>query len=158
MNNNLDFCRWISGFTDGEGCFSISFRFRNRNAIDIEAQPSFSIAQKISVNHYKLLSEIRDYFQTGSIRSDKSCYKYETRNLKDILKVIIPFFERYPLKSDKKKDFEIFSEICSRMKNKQHLNHYGLINILELARSLNLSGKRRYSVDTLILFLKKDAF
>lgn len=154
--NNENFNLWFSGFIDGEGCFSVSARFRERNNLGIEIQTSFSVAQKKSSGHLKLLQGVRDYLNTGAIRGDKNCYKYETRKLYDIIKIIIPFFEKYPLKTDKQKDFINFKEICSRMQKKEHLTSSGLIKILKIMSLMNLSGTRRFSIEELVLFLENN--
>jgi hypothetical protein len=49
-----------------------------------------------------------------TIRPDRSdrTLKWETRRLEDILERIIPHFERFPLLSGKRYDFERFAAIC----------------------------------------------
>ena len=146
------FCNHLSGFVDGEGCFSVSFSLRNRLSVGIECRPSFSLAQKISPKNLNYLQEIRDYFGEGAIRKgDDGCYKYETRKLDVLIKKIIPFFEHYPLQTTKQKDFIIFCKICSRMRTGQHLTPNGLLYILEECKQLNLSGRRKNSLKLLIL-------
>lgn len=156
QENNDFFSYYLCGFVDGEGCFSISYRYLQRCRVGIESRPSFSIAQKKSVENYRLLESIRDFFGDGGIRDDKKgCYKYETRSLHCISKRIIPFFQKYKLQSAKQKDFVIFSSICSRMVNKEHLDPSGLLCILEDSRSLNTSGTRRNPLDSLIAKVEK---
>lgn len=138
---------YISGFVDGEGCFTVSFRFLSKLKTGIEVRPSFSLAQKKSLKNYRLLKNIRDTFGVGAIRDDKKgCYKYETRSLTDIKEKIIPFFKRYPLYTDKQESFQLFKEICSRMEKKEHLTKKGLKEILTLSKTLNPSGTRRFSL------------
>lgn len=149
--NNNNFSYYLSGFVEGEGCFSISYRVLERIAVGVEAKPSFSIAQKKSKENYALLEQIRDFFGFGAIRDDRrGCYKYETRNLGLIIKHVIPFFERYRLQGSKNKDFIIFSSICSRMNHGKHLCFQGLLEILELSRALNPSGRRNNTIDLLL--------
>ncbi len=144
MEKDIYFCSYVSGFVDGEGCFSVSFRKLERNNLGIEVRVSFSVAQKKTPVNYVLLQRIRDLFQGGAIRSDKDgCYKYETRALPHIRKNIIPFFLKYPLYTSKASDFEKFCKICSLMAGKQHLNKSGLIQILDITEGMNPSGIRR---------------
>lgn len=153
--NDEGFCYWICGFVDGEGCFAVSCRFRDRASLGVEIQASFSVAQKKSDTHYKLLEKIKKYFQTGSIRGDKSCYKYESRKLPDLANTVIPFFKKYPLQTEKQKSFEYFADVCSRMHKKQHLTKSGLIEIIEIIKLINPSAKRRVELERLIVFLNK---
>lgn len=142
---------YLSGFIDGEGCFSVSFTLREKMKYGVEVRPSFSIGQSISKENYLLLEKVRLLLGCGAIRVSKGCgapapsrcYKYETRNLTDIRKKIITFIEAYPLSSSKRNDFILFTQICSLIANKSHLTPKGLKKVIELAFSMNESGTRK---------------
>jgi len=53
-------------------------------------------------------------FKCGFIRRDFSdkTLKYEVRSLDDLIRNIIPHFEKYPLVSEKQNDFEFFKKVC----------------------------------------------
>ena len=68
----------------------------------------------------------------------------ESRRLEDLLERVIPHFERWPLMSGKRRDFERFALVCRLMAAGEHRSRTGLIRIVELAREMNPSGKRRY--------------
>ncbi len=53
------------------------------------------------------------------------------------MNVIIPFFDKYPLISQKRADFEIFKKIIELINNKQHMTSEGLEKIVNLKASLN---------------------
>jgi len=141
---------YVSGFVDGEGSFLVSFSPRERIAIGIETRPSFTISQH--QRSAKVLSEIQRFFQCGTIRFNKSdeTYKYEVRSLEDIVKYIIPHFERYPLHTSKQFDFIIWKDIVSRMMEKGHLNPAGLRKIIQAAYRMNNAGARRYAMNDLL--------
>lgn len=61
----MEFKSYITGFTDGEGTFSVSFSHRAKLRTNIEARPSFSISQH--KRNLEILKEIREYFGVGSI-------------------------------------------------------------------------------------------
>ena len=118
----MDISSYISGFTDGEGCFCVSFNYRTKLNLGIEVRPSFSISQ--NQKNKQFLLTINKFFQCGGIRyssKDKS-FKYEVRNLQDLNSKIIPHFEKFPLLGIKKKDFELFKKICLMMKANLHKN------------------------------------
>lgn len=54
--------------------------------------------------------------------------------------MIIPFFEKYPLVSQKRADFELFKQIVELINNKEHLTPAGLQKIVNLKASLNLGN------------------
>ncbi len=150
---------WFTGFTDGEGSFCISFTLRKKMKLGIEVRPSFSIAQhKTSLACLEL---ILSNFNCGGIRFNKidQTYKYEIRNIKDLNDIIIPHFEKYGLLTIKQKDFLKFKRICQMIyHDSSHLNRDGLIEIINLAYSMNSSGKRKYSKDYLLKQIPKSEF
>jgi hypothetical protein len=103
---------YITGYVDGEGCFTVSFSPRRKLRIGWEVRPSFSVSQ--NADRSEVLLAMKDYFGCGSIRPDRSdsTLKYEVRNIDDLLEKVIPHFERYPLLSGKKKEFERFASVC----------------------------------------------
>ena len=146
---------YITGFVDGEGCFAVSFSRRAKFKLGIEVRPSFSISQnKRSLN---VLGEIRDFFKCGSIRFSKSdqTYKYEVRSVSEIVKKIIPHFEKFPLKTSKRSDFKVFKEICALIVQNKHKNKEFLAKIIELAYQMNWSGKRKFAKSDLLRLLAR---
>ena len=54
--------------------------------------------------------------------------------------MIIPFFDKYPLISQKRADFELFKRIVELVNNKEHMTPAGLQEILNLKASLNVGN------------------
>ena len=144
---------YLSGYTDGEGSFCISFSLRSKLRIGIEVRPSFSVSQ--NKDRSEVLRLFQQTLDCGTIRPDRSdqTLKFETRNLETLIGKVIPFFKRFPLKSSKNKDFELFSQVCLMMNKGKHLNKTGLKKIIRLATQMNTSGKRKYSERDLINLL-----
>ena len=145
---------YITGFVDGEGCFSISFNKREKMTTGLEILPSFSIGQ--NKRNLQILQRIRDYFDCGAIRFSKKdqCYKYEVRSVGDLRKKIIPHFQKYPLQTAKNVDFQIFTYICQQIASSKHLNQKYLEEIIEKAYQMNESGKRKYTKDQLLRIVR----
>src|SRR3989442_2068783 len=141
---------YITGYVDGEGCFTVSFSPRRKLRIGWEVRPSFSVSQ--NADRSEVLLAIRDYFGCGSIRPDRSdsTLKYEVRNIDDLIEKVIPHFERYPLLSSKKKDFERFASVCGLVHQKAHLTETGLREIVGLAMEMNTSGKRKFAAEHIV--------
>ena len=90
-----------------------------------EVRPSLSVSQ--NGDRAEVLHAIQAYFGCGSIRPDRSdkTLKWETRRLEDILERVIPHFERCPLMSGKRRDFERFAAICRLMAAGAHRSRDG---------------------------------
>ena len=136
---------YISGYVDGEGCFSISFSKREKFIVGFETKPSFSVSQ--NEDRAQILFLMQKVFECGFMRRDYSdkTLKYEVRSLSDLVDKIIPHFEKYPLLSEKQKDFEFFKQVCFLMQRNLHRNEKGLLRIMNLAFQMNPSGKRKYT-------------
>ena len=115
----------------------------------MEVRPSFSISQnKASLESLEL---IKAYFDCGTIRFIKKdqTYRYEVRSVSDIYRTIIPHFKEYPLLTQKFKDFEKFNLIIDMMIENKHLSNKWIQDILDIAYTMNPSGKRKYAKETL---------
>ena len=141
---------YISGYVDGEGCFTVSISPRAKLKAGWEVRPGFSVSQ--NGDRAEVLYALQAYFGCGSIRPDRSyqTLKWETRALEDILERIVPRFEQWPLMSGKRHDFDCFALVCRLMAAGEHRTRPGLMRIVELAREMNPSGKRRYDAAAIL--------
>ena len=145
---------YISGYVDGEGCFSVSFLKRPKLTIGIETRPSFSVSQ--NEDRAEILYHMQRTFQCGHMRRDYSdkTLKYEVRNLSDLCDRIIPHFRMYPMISGKQQDFELFAQVCELMKERKQHTKLGMRQIIRLAFQMNPSGKRKYMQAELLALLR----
>jgi hypothetical protein len=138
---------YISGFVDGEGCFSVTIQRSGNVRLGIQVIPEFHVSQHQS--RTEVLEEIKRVFGCGYIKpNDPSNPKdltsvYVVRNLSDLRSKVIPFFKKFPIISIKRFDFEKFSQVVEMMNKGEHLTKDGLVQILKLAFSMNFSGKYR---------------
>jgi hypothetical protein len=146
----MELAWYITGLIDGEGCFSVSFNLRSKLKVGIEVRPSFLISQ--NKRNLEILKVTQEFFGCGAIRFNNhdQTYKLEVRSIKDIVKLIIPHFEKYPLKTSKAKDFIYFKEICFQVYKNLHLSPNYLTEIIEKSFRMNESGKRKYTKDFLL--------
>lgn len=151
----MDLASYITGFVDGEGCFCVSFNYRAKFATKVEVRPSFSISQnRLSLS---ALQKVQKFFGCGSIRfsgRDRT-YKFEVRSINDLIQFIIPHFIRFPLITAKKNDFDKFVKICEYIHKNWHLNRDYLLQIIEWAYQMNLSGKKKYPKEFLLKLLAR---
>ena len=135
---------YVTGFVDGEGCFCISFSPRKFKDVCWEVRPSFSISQ--NKRDRAILFKLKEFFGCGTIRPSRkdNTYKYEVRSLEDLRTKIIPHFERYPLQTRKRKDFEVLKKVVEMMSEGKHLNREGLKEIARLVLQASPEGRRIY--------------
>lgn len=121
---------FITGFTDGEGCFSLyvrSDRQKRINTIKTYYRWQVDFAYTLRGDDVEMLNQIKEYFGCGKVSltgkkaaSNKHDYGqcgYHVVVPNDLIEKIIPHFENYPLRSKKVKDFEIWKEAVRIIKN-----------------------------------------
>ena len=139
---------WITGFVDGEGCFTVSI-IRNRSVTTKQGWqvfPEFVVSQ--GEKSRAALEKIERFFKCGYInlntRRDnhhEQMLKYCVRSIHELNEKIIPFFERNKLKTYKQKDFQVFQKIIKLMIQRKHLSEKGLSRITSLIHTMN---RRKY--------------
>ena len=145
-----DLPSYISGYVDGEGCFTVSISPRPTLRVGWEVRPSLSVSQ--NGDRSEVLLEIQRYFDCGTLRPDRSdkTMKWETRSLSLLIERVIPHFRAYPLRSGKREDFDRFALVCEAMIRGRHLELEGLSEIVRWACAMNPSGKRGYQADAIL--------
>lgn len=133
---------WLTGFTDGEGCFSISIFKNNTLKSGYQVFPEFVLTQ--GAKSLDALRMIKNFFECGKIYENKrydnhreSLYRYCVRNKTDLLEKICPFFDEFPLQTAKQKDFELFKQGLEIIRNGDHLTDKGFIRIQEISSRMN---------------------
>lgn len=134
---------YVTGLTEGEGCFCISFSVRRKMRLGLEVRPSFSLS--LNERDRVLLGGLQAFFGCGAIRQSKGdrTFKYEARSTSELIGNVLPHFERYPLRGNKARSFRAFSSVCEMIEQGDHLKRDGLREIVCIACRMNL-GKRRY--------------
>lgn len=142
-NIPVDIGHYLAGFADGEGSFNISFRPRKDYKMPWKISLCFNVSQKEQV----ILSLFKRYLGCGTMRQRRDgIWYYEVNNFNAIEDNVIPFFKRFRFLSQKKKrDFSKFCMAAKLIKEKRHLSFEGIEEILDVRRSMNDGGKRRYS-------------
>ena len=138
---------WISGFTDGEGCFTVSVIKNSTTRFGKQIFPEFVITQ--GAKSLRALEEIKSFFSCGSIVLNKRydnhnehLYRYCVRSISELREKIIPFFDKFPLRTYKRNDFLIFKKVIAMMSKKEHLTENGWKKVLELASITNRKKNR----------------
>lgn len=127
---------FITGFTDGEGCFSVSVYKNNELETNWRVQVNFSIG--LHERDVILLEYIKNAFNgIGKISSPrKGIVKYGVTSIKQ-LQIIINHFDKYPLITQKFSDFELFKQVLDIINRKEHLTVEGLEKIVAIRATIN---------------------
>ena len=146
---------YVAGFVDGEGCFCVSVhphptvRYASRRWL---IAPSFHVYQH--GDDVRILEDLCCYFGCGRVRSKgprSAVMAFSVYRRQDLESAIIPFFERYRLRTGKQEDFVKFAESVRLMQSKAHRTEEGFRRIVELAFSMNKNGKqRRYRIEEVL--------
>nr|YP_492638.2 endonuclease ai3 [Dictyostelium citrinum]ACD12730.1 endonuclease ai3 [Dictyostelium citrinum] len=129
--------RWLSGFTDAEGCFNITIQKRQEVKLGYRVRAKFILDQN---NGQVLLKQICTLFGYGRVYlryKDRTIYRYLTDSFKSYEK-IIDYFTQNPLKTKKKQSFENWQLVYKKLLQKEHLTEHGLEEIRNLATKINI--------------------
>lgn len=131
---------WIVGFVDGEGCFSFSLIKNDSLRFGYQIQGEFTVVQH--KRDIALLYKLKDSFKCGSVaKNHGDRYHYRVKNLNSLLTVIIPFFEKHHLQTNKRFQLPVFKEICLRLEAREHLNEAGFNETVLLVKKLSALKK-----------------
>jgi LAGLIDADG endonuclease len=144
----IEFRGWVVGFVDGEGCFSIGFVRQQRRADRSGYRTGYQVTHEFVVTQGErslaCLHELREFFGVGQViinnRYDnhrEHLHRYVVRRRADLLETVIPFFQRHPLRSSKREDFEKFVRSVELVAGDSHRTPAGLIEIAEIAQTMN---------------------
>ena len=133
---DLEIDPWfITGFSDGEGCFTCSVLKSSSYKFGWEVQLCFQI--KLHVRDYPILLRIKHSLGgIGTVSSNQSSCAFRVKKLSDLIELMI-FFDKYPLITKKHADYILFKQIINLMVNKEHNTLEGIQKIVNIKASLN---------------------
>ncbi len=142
QQERLEIAAWICGFVDGEGCFSVSTIRNQTTQSGWQIFPEFVVTQ--GAKSRSALELIQEFFRCGRIYENRrhdnhreSLLRYCVRSQQELRERIIPFFKRYPLRTEKKNDFEKFARILSIMEQGRHKTIKEIRSIAEIIQTMN---------------------
>lgn len=138
---------YVVGLVDGEGSFHIALYIDVRMKTKLKVIPEFHVSQNGSSRI--VLEELQRFFNCGNIKinhrnsaTDRT-HVFVVRNRADLLTKVIPFFERYRLRTKKANDFQLFAQVVRLMNDGHHQTYKGIKQITALAYRMNDAAKRR---------------
>jgi hypothetical protein len=124
---------WLSGFTDAEGCFTISIKKTTGFAI------RFILSQKHEEN-LTFFSKLILLFNTGIIENhhNHDNYSYVVSGLKNCSKLLESnYFEKFNLKTNKNNSYLLWKNLYFKLQRRDHLNSNLRIDLAATAAKIN---------------------
>jgi len=122
---------WLSGFTDAEGCFSVSIINRQNGYTQVQVR--YILSQKNELKLFKHISLLIN----GKISYLKSYEGYNLIVNLTNLAPLIKYFAKYPLKTKKHIKYLTWLKIYYLVTTKKHLTLHGLTRIKLLKNKIN---------------------
>lgn len=129
---------FITGLIDAEGSFFTSIFKTNSYKLGWYLKTVFAIG--LDKKDLSLLLELQQSFGgIGNIiiNQKNDSVIYSVTKLEDLINIVIPHFEKYPLLTQKAADFILLKKIVKLVKNKEHLTIEGLQKIINIKASMN---------------------
>ncbi len=109
-----EFGTWLSGFTDGEGCFHLGWIVSKR----FRPNPNATFVIALRRDDEPILATIQSFWQCGrlyrshrTMRGKKNFVSiYSVQRIDELARVIVPHFERFRLRAKKRLDYLIWKE------------------------------------------------
>jgi hypothetical protein len=128
--------QWIVGFVDGEGCFHVGINPHAEMSSGHQVLPEFTVVQHR--RDLQILYALKAHFGCGVVRSNHGeRMAYRVRSQDHLRQIIIPFFEKHPLKTRKNVEFAKFRDILLLMEQGVHLTGEGVERIRSIASRMN---------------------
>ena len=119
--------------------------------VGCQVQSEFTVVQHERNIHIQKIHALKDFFGCGQVcpnHASRKCFK--VRKKEDLLTKIIPFFDKYSLKTTKHLDFLKFREVllCVPYKLKKKIllcsgpSLEGLLKIRKIKSTMNTKGEQ----------------
>ena len=139
---------WITGFVDGEGCFSIHVvrqpHRENRRGYKTGFQVAHQFVVTQGAKSIECLHMMQEFFGVGRVYCNRRfdnhkehLYQFVVAKRSDLLRTIIPFFQQHSLRTSKQLDFLKFVKCMRVIETSAHLTVSGLLEIVEVMQTMN---------------------
>jgi hypothetical protein len=139
---------WVTGFVDGEGCFSICFvrqpdrAGRRGYRTGLQVMHRFVVTQ--GAKSLPALEELKKFFGVGRLYENRRrdnhkehLWQYRVERRTELIDTVVPFFRANPLRTAKRQDFEKFCASLDVVASGRHLSPDGMLEIVDIAQTMN---------------------
>lgn len=122
--------------TDAEGSFSIIHNKDNRAKFNTSIRLRFKIT--MLNNEIELINKVKNFFNCGYISNEKNhTVNFLVNDLESIRNVILPHFNKYPLRGTKYLDYMSFKDASEIINSKYHLTEEGRAKLIIINNNMN---------------------
>jgi LAGLIDADG endonuclease len=145
---------YLAGFADGEGCFYVGIHPTSNVKHGLQVVPEFHVSQ--NGERLSVLKLFADTLGCGTIKKNASAnsndktWVFVVKRHEELFEKLLPFFRRFPLRSEKQQEFFKFAQVVEMMHRKEHLTVEGLRIILDTAFLMNGSKYRKHKLADLL--------
>jgi hypothetical protein len=127
---------FITGFSDGEGCFGLTISQSKRHSIgwNLSAYFAINIHVKDKYNLELIRGQLGDI---GKITTYNRMCVFRVSSIKELVDVVIPHFDKYFLLTEKASDYLLWKEGVLILDRGEHRAEKGLQLIVNLKASIN---------------------
>ena len=127
---------WVTGFIDGEGCFTVSI-VKNKNLKHgWQVDPCFQIS--LHKKDKPVFEAIKKFLGVGHVTwHGPKAVQLRVQSLKE-LETVINHFQKFSLITKKRVDLKLLIMIVEKIKRKEHLTEDGLCKIVAIKGAMNL--------------------
>ena len=133
---------WVSGFIDGEGCFSVAINRCSVMALGWQVRPELVVTQ--GARSRESLELLQSFFGCGAIYRNRrhddhreDLLRWCVRRRADLEHRVVPVLRAVPLRTAKARDFALFCDVLDRMRGDRHLSLNGMVEIARIAQAMN---------------------
>lgn len=124
---------------EGDGGFFVQAIESKDHKLKYRVRLRYEVCQDI--RDKQLMSMLVDFFGCGNIYVSGTIVKYAVFNYSDIVKNIIPVFNKYNIIGVKYQNYLDWCEVAKMMENKIHLTDEGLQRIIIIINRMNRNRK-----------------
>lgn len=129
---------WVAGFISGDGSFNIKTSSSISSKLSSRVQLRLGVG--LNLRDKELIRGLIVFFnleQGKHMHISNDSVHLEISKFTDIVNIIIPFFDKYPIQGIKSLDFADFKKVASIVEDKGHLTLNGYNNIMSIKGGMN---------------------
>lgn len=133
---------YISGLAQTDGSFFCSIILSKKHRFGLQFRPKFTITADLDSNY--VLEKIQLFFGCGNVTVNNKNHtaEYEIVKIEELMNVIIPHFNIYPVFCAKLHAFNLFKKIVTNLFNKEKRTIEGRREMLKMTLSMNSTNNR----------------
>jgi hypothetical protein len=131
---------WLTGFTQADGGFMIIIKKSPRGRFKYRFYPVFEISQ--GMHEFDIITSLHKHLGSGRLISNVNRLSIVFTSMNDLLTIVLPHFDKYPLRGGKLASYLIFRKVILAMSDGVHLHKEGFLGILELCYFINSTSTR----------------